>query len=375
MSELHLLSYKGRDAYEKTMNMLDVTCPQAVSSSNSSGKVSAMTALFHSMLRCAANKAKSLQVLRCEFNNVIPGMAFPVLSHLKHLMLIITKDVVGFPPLDVALPQMQRLLTVHLDKPHDDGGCAEVPLLDLRPCGELQSLRLGNVAPAGMLLPSTCILHLDICYAELGFAPVWESVRSVGSLYYNMDQPGENQYLGSVPLFNSLAALDTVSLDECNEDIAMRLPPAVVGARRVTIRGFNVELEIPASHAWEVLEIYSYGSLRLEFEDLDAFSRAPPAFTIECAKVKGTGLWDLMKALGKEWHMRERFRRCMKSRRLSTCIFAIAASLAAALGAILQMTRRTGQPGMWQSAAAVHAQTALLPPAKCAANALLGREN
>ncbi len=294
------------DAYEKKINIPDVTCPQAISASNATGRVNVSIALFHTMMRCAATTAKTLSVLRCEFNDMITGMAFPVLSHHKHLMLTITKNAVGFPALDGALPQMKQLLTVHLDKPHDDGGCAEVPHLDLRLCGELQSIRLGNVAPAGLLLPSGCVLHLDVCYAGAGLASVWTSVRNVGSLYYNMVEPGEIPWLATVPLLDSLTALDTVYLDDCNDQIALRLPPAIAGAKRVTIRGYSVELKIPASHTWEVLEVYCYGSLRLEFEDLDAFARAPPAFTFECGDMSDVVFWDLLKALGKEWQMRKR---------------------------------------------------------------------
>lgn len=43
------------------------------------------------------------------------------------------------------------------------------------------------------------------------------------------------------------------------------------------------------------------GSLALEFEDMAAFARSPPAFALGCTRSDGSGVPNLLEASGAPW--------------------------------------------------------------------------
>ncbi|BDA43025.1 hypothetical protein COCOBI_04-0340 [Coccomyxa sp. Obi] len=278
-------------------------------SNNVSPGSQATAEIIHAVLSQAAATATALRVLRCYLCDVVPGKVFPVIRQLEHLVLWVLSEGV-LPEVAAALPHMRQLQTVHLNMSMRGHDGREMSALNLTPCATLQSVRLRGVAPAGLHLPSSCIIHLDFRSWQAACPPVWASLRTVGSLYYDQALPDGymNDFVrprlgGHVPWLNGPVRLDTVCLDGANGDVAPMKTAAIAGARRIIICGRDLHLRIPAHYSWESIEVHSAGSLSLDFEDLPAFVRNPPAFSFEFQTAKGLGIWSLLKALGTSWEM------------------------------------------------------------------------
>ncbi len=295
INELHLLG-------SVTTNSLKI--PVATTPMHPMGTGQLSRKLFHSILRCAAAMATGLRVLQCHLEYVVPERAFPVMPHLEHVVLRVTSEDV-LPKLAAALPHMRQLQTVHLYNPLHKHVGWNMPFLNLIGCPNLQSIRLGGIAPAGLHLPSSCTVHLDLTSWELACAPVWASLRSVGFLFYDQDRMAiPKGHGGVVHWLDGPVRLDTVCVENITKETALALPAGIAGARHVIICGNDVHLHIPAKNSWKIIEVHACGDLSFDFEDVSAFARNAPAFTVEFVNTKGLGIWSFMKAMGGSWDMR-----------------------------------------------------------------------
>lgn len=274
--------------------------------------------LFDVIVDCLALSASPVRVLSAHIDELINARAFFLMRHLQHLLLFISDNDRRLCALASALPHMPQLVTVHLDNTISTSNSMHMPPLDLRPCTSLQSLRLGGIAPADLKLAPQTKLHLDLCNWELACAPVWATVLpSVASLFYkHISKVG--RYLGlteKVPWLSGRVRLDTMCLDTAQYGPDFRsqmcrkgahMAPAFVGARHFRLISEDVHLKVPAQHGWQVLEGLAHSSMAIKFEDLAAFMRTPPSFTLESKGFLGTEFADLLRAFGGSVRIRSR---------------------------------------------------------------------
>ena len=137
--------------------------------------------IIQALMSQAAAMAPALRVVNCFLHDVVPGKVFPVMCQVEHLVLIVYNEAI-LPEIAAALPHMRRLQTVLMT---GDLGF-EMPSLNLVDCTNLHCIRLKNIAPAGLHLPSSCAVHLDLGSLEVACAPMWALLSSVGTLYLTL---------------------------------------------------------------------------------------------------------------------------------------------------------------------------------------------
>ncbi|BDA43022.1 hypothetical protein COCOBI_04-0310 [Coccomyxa sp. Obi] len=307
LQELHLKCF-----YEQPLIRYPGNTRTPALRSNSGG-----TMLFMDLVEGLARMASPLRVLSAHIDKLTNAGAFPRMRQLQHLLLSMSictsKDDRRLSALASALPQMPQLLTVHLDNTGGYSGSMSILPLDLRPCTRLQSLRLGGIAPADLKLAPQTKLHLDLTHWELACAPVWAQLSSVNTLFYEhvTIQGSMFDRTNLIPWLSGHVKLDTVYLQafvfgEAVYMNGMQMAPAFIGARHFSLNGHGVRLKVPAQHRWQVLEVWADYAMALEFEDLAVFVRAPPSFTFEFMRFRGTGFRELLRALGDSRRVRLR---------------------------------------------------------------------
>lgn len=295
LRELHLLYLSTDRPWRDAVDCAQLFRPNAAAAAPCN--IANSAAAFEYILQCCAGHARSsLRVLCGEVPALVPGLRFPVMPNLRHLMLAVESGK-GLPELVASLPLMLQLETIHLC--HKPGSYAKTPALDLTACRKLQSIWLGGIAPAGLALARSCQLHLDLYDLDLAFEPVWSTVSFVQTLYICGVQVSSDPLCHTpLPLLYGSVQLDTVFLENCIFANMPEMTAPLGGARHLSITGREVHLRIPAANRWEILEVWAWGFLALDFEDRNAFLSSPPAFTFEFTGTIGLGIWDLVKGLG-----------------------------------------------------------------------------
>ena len=304
LQELHLLYMSSSGPWRNAVDCTQLLWPHTAATGPPQHIANSAAAFQYILQCCAAHARTSLRVLHGRTPSLVPGLRFPVMHNLKHLVMAVESGP-GLSELVAALPLMLQLETIHLS--HKPGSYAKTPILDLTACRKLQSIWLGGIAPAELSLGRSCQLHLDLYVLDLAFEQVWATVSFVHTLYICGSHTSSDPWCHTpLPLLCGSVQLDTVYLENWNFGNAPELTAPLARTRHLSISGQEVHLRIPAANNWETLQVWAWGFLALEFEDRNSFVRSPPAFTLEFTGTIGLGVWDLVKSLGQSAHLQVR---------------------------------------------------------------------
>ena len=225
--------------------------------------------------------------------------SFPYMPTLKHLILQVRRSTLqgGIDAL-LALQLLESLQIIGEDwrglelTLSDHFDC---PVLDLTPLRCLRSFSLRRLTPQSILVCPDCFVDVGLC----GPADhrVWGNLSGLHSLRSVHWTNPDFFILLSAPealpkVIHEPWQLQWVSLNSDEWELDSLLAP-LARVPVLHIKGYRIELRVPAFVSWQEFVVRSKGKLVVTFEDLHAFAQTPISFRIDCTRG--------YRKLGQEW--------------------------------------------------------------------------